>query len=130
MKEALVADACSHECMRLKGNSGGCCTVSDRDYIMGPLLEKDARLLAQTLGLSFDDAFISYAEGSKMFPNKSHWQNPKNFPALRVLDTAEYPCKFYAQDKRECKIHSVRPTMCRDFYCDYLKKRIAEDGHT
>jgi len=118
---------CQKKCLGWEGNHGGCCTVHDRDYIIGPINDSHdflARLKNKYPGIELEwkDVFITYEEGSKMFPEKPTWQDPKNFPCLRLdVNIPLMPCMFYNLVMKCCTVYDIRPTTCRTFLCEYLK---------
>jgi Fe-S-cluster containining protein len=116
--------------MGYRGNSGGCCTLDDRDFILGPVGDPDAflvdlgRLLCREV--SREEVFIDFEEGRALFPERSEWREPANYPALRVLpDVARIPCRFYESSTGACTVYDIRPAMCRNYLCDHLKDVIS-----
>ena len=76
------------QCQGLKGNNGDCCHIRDKNWIIGKVKD-DKELLERVQkeydkNLTWNDLFIDYDEGSKMFPDKSDWQNKDLYPAMRV----------------------------------------------
>ena len=119
---------CSTKCFGIDNYHGSCCSLEDRDYIIGPHYDSKEFIerLSERFGreIKHQDVFIGYTEGSKMFPNKSTWQNPENFPALRVdLNNPRLPCTFYNTKVKACTVHSIRPNTCINYECDYLKEQ-------
>ena len=118
---------CQKKCMGFDGNHGGCCTIDNRDLILGPIPDSHetlARVQQQFPGIkvTWDDLFISYEEGHKLFPDKSTWQNPTAYPCMRVRPKDEMiPCVFYNMQLRCCQIYNSRSVICKNFKCDYLK---------
>jgi Fe-S-cluster containining protein len=126
----VIAYTCSHNCMGVRGNAGGCCTLDDRDYIPGPVRDADAFLvnLGQLLGRKVprSEAFIDFDEGRTLFPERPSWQEPANYPALRVRPDVEWiPCRFYDKTTLACTVYDIRPAICRDFLCNHLKDVIS-----
>ena len=119
---------CQKKCLGWEGNHGGCCTVHDRNFIIGPIHDSNeflARLKDKFQGIEikWDDIFINYEEGHKMHPEKATWQDPKNYPCLRLNKASHLlPCIFYNSALKCCSIYEIRPTTCRNFTCDYLRK--------
>jgi Fe-S-cluster containining protein len=115
---------CSDKCWGIEGYDGSCCTVEDRDWIMGAnddaheFIEKLSKKLAEKV--NYDDIFIEYEEGKKLFPNKPSWQLESSYPAFRVkLDHKKLPCIFYDTNEKQCTVYDVRPETCRNFQCNY-----------
>lgn len=117
---------CSTKCFGINGYHGSCCNLEDRDWIIGPHYDTDEFI--QRLSLRFgqeitkEDIFIEYEEGSKLFPNRSVWQNPESYPALRVdFFNPKLPCIFYNSKVKSCTVYDIRPKTCQVYECDYLK---------
>lgn len=130
MRAQLIRNSCSQNCMGFRGNIGGCCTLDDRDFIPGPLRDADAflkdlgRLLCREV--SREEVLVDFEEGRNLFPERSSWQDPGNYPALRVRpDVARIPCRFYEPSTRACTVYDIRPAMCRNFLCDHLNDVIS-----
>lgn len=116
---------CSNKCLGFDNNHGGCCTVADRNFIIGPHSDPERFIsdLSDKFGrkINYDDVFINHQEGSKLFPDKATWQQPQNYPALRVdTNNSIRPCIFYNMNLRACMVYEMRPTTCQLFECQYL----------
>ena len=116
---------CSNKCYGVEGYHGSCCSIEERNYIIGPHhdTEEFVKNLSEKLGreVNEDDVFIKFEEGSRMFPNKLAWQNPDSYPAFRVdFYNPKLPCIFYNTKLKFCTIYDVRPKTCRDYECEYL----------
>jgi Fe-S-cluster containining protein len=124
---ALVVEyQCSHKCMGHAGNKGGCCTLDQRDFIIGPIRDADDFLarLSKHLGrpVARAEALIEYDEGAELFPELATWRDPANFPALRILaDEPRKPCRYYDVSHGMCTIYPVRPETCGKYECAWLK---------
>lgn len=122
---------CSFKCWGIDNYDGSCCTLENRDWIMGPALDWEIFLesLSSKIGRSIDfsEIFYTHDEGSKLFPDRPVWQNPNNFPAFKVdLNSPRKPCIFYNQSIRSCMVYEIRPETCRGYSCDYLKSNQEE----
>src|SRR5688572_8089323 len=77
--DSLIEYTCGQRCMGQPGNRGGCCTLGDRDFIIGPMPDVDEFLarLAAKLGrpVAWAEVFIDYEEGRALFPGRSCWQD-------------------------------------------------------
>ncbi len=117
---------CSKVCYGVRTQAGICCTIGKRDYIIGPITDTERFLedLSKKLGyeVDFRDVFIEYEEGSKMFPDKDTWQEKNNYPCMRVVPDEQrgFPCQLLSADMK-CTVHSIKPEVCREYLCDYLK---------
>ena len=117
------------QCQGLKGNNGDCCHIRDKDWIIGKVKD-DKELLARVQkehdkNLTWNDLFIDYEEGSKMFPDKHDWQNKDLYPAMRVSPELEgSPCVFFDNG---CKIHEIKSDVCKEYKCEWLVNREVKD---
>lgn len=123
----ITAYTCGHKCMGHPGNTGACCKVADRDWIIGPISEPDIAdflkdAAAHGLILTRQQFVIDFEEGRAMFPERSTWQNPTNYPALRIIKDGKLnACQFY---KNGCSIQEFKSALCRSYRCDWLKKAL------
>jgi len=119
---------CSNKCWGDEGHHGSCCKLEDRDFIIGPHHDsnKFIKRLSERFGreIKYEDVFIEYDEGKEQFPNKSVWQSPSNYPALRVnKNDSTLPCIFYNVAMRACSVYSIRPQVCGEYECEYLTNK-------
>lgn len=124
-----IASICSTFCFGREGYHGSCCSVEERDFIIGPMPDSHDFLkrLVSHIGrsITWDQVFITYDEGKNLFPDKESWQDPANYPALRIdLNSKIKPCLFYNESMRFCSIHKIRPDACAEYFCDYLAKEM------
>ena len=120
---------CMEQCQGLKGNNGECCHIRDKNWIIGKVKD-DKELLERVQkeydeNLTWNDLFIDYEEGSKMFPDKPDWQNKDLYPAMRVRPELEgSPCVFFDNG---CKIHEIKSDVCKEYKCQWLVNREMKD---
>jgi len=120
---------CMEQCQGVKGNNGDCCYIRDKDWIIGPVKD-DKELLTRVQkehdkNLTWNDLFIDYAEGKKMFSDKPLWQNKESYPAMRVNPELEgSPCVFFDNG---CKIHEIKSDVCKNYKCQWLWSREVKD---
>jgi Fe-S-cluster containining protein len=117
-------NVCSNKCWGIEGYDGSCCTVEDRDWIIGAHYDADEFIekLSEKLGekVNYNDIFIEYEEGKNLFPNKLTWQSESNYPAFRVkLDHKKLPCIFYDTEQKQCTVYDIRPETCSLYECNY-----------
>jgi Fe-S-cluster containining protein len=117
---------CSNHCWGIEGYDGSCCSIEDRNYIIGPHHDtKDfIKRLSNKVGreIKEDDVFYTYETGRHTFPNKSEWQNPNNYPALKIdLNNTKSPCIFYNTVLKACTVYEIRPKTCAEYECEYLR---------
>jgi len=130
-----ICEICSSRCFGIDGYDGSCCSLEGRDYIMGPIKDADEFIqrLNDKMGRKFqrEDALVDFEEGRRLFPEKSVWQNPGNFPAMRIdTSKAKLPCVFYNTHAKFCSVHDVRPQTCQIYFCGYLKDEIGMEKNT
>ena len=119
---------CQNKCYGISDYGGACCMISTRDCIIGPISDTEetlerVRKLFPGVEMDWDDLFISFDEGSKMFPEKENWQNPENYPCMRVnTNSINKPCIFFNEFLRCCQIYDARPQTCSSYKCDYLRQ--------
>ena len=119
---------CSNKCLGFEGNHGGCCSIGDRDFIIGPHPDSHefVERLSEKLGreIKYEEVFYEYEEGKKLFPDRPTWQNETHYPALKVdFFNPRVPCIFYNTRMKACMVYEIRPETCRNFECDYLIKQ-------
>ena len=125
--ELVAVHTCTRNCFGMEGYAASCCTLENRDWIQGPV--PDAMTFVERLSVRFgrevpySEVFVDYEEGRTLFPERSEWQVPTNYPALRpVMDAEErFPCQFLSE-AGACTVYEDRPAMCRDYRCDHLAK--------
>lgn len=124
--DIVVAHTCTRNCLGIDGNSAGCCTMGPRDYIIGPIHDAKDFLKRYQKNVksdaTFEEVFIEYEEGSKLFADREMWQNSDNFPALRVnTDALDNPCMFLDDDNL-CSVHAIRSKTCSVYSCNYVQE--------
>lgn len=122
-----MMDICSFKCCGVDNYHGSCCSVENRDWIIGPIDDSNEFLerVRQRFGIhiQYDDIFMDYHEGKKLFPERSNYQRLASYPALRVnMDSPMKPCIFYNSTIRKCMVYDIRPNTCRNYQCDFLKE--------
>jgi len=116
------SDICSNNCLGKQNNHGGCCNVTDSDFVLGKVTDTSEFLERLNNGLKYEDVFMDYEEGSKLFPDKKQFQNPSTYPVLRVdMNSERKFCMFYDQENKSCGVYDIRPKMCQDYFCKHLK---------
>lgn len=122
-----TCEICSVKCFGVDDYHGSCCSIENRTWILGGV--GDHKDFLQRLRTKFgshiqhSDVFVEYEEGKNLFPGNVCWENPDLYPALRVNMNSEMKeCIFYNKNVRKCMVYDIRPQMCKDFYCEYLKE--------
>ena len=128
IRERLISYTCQRNCCGIAEQSGICCTLGEKDWILGPIEDTEAVLerLEKRYGrpVSFAEVFIEYEEGRLLFPDKSSWQNAAHYPAMRVVADAKalYSCAFLKNGM--CSIHEIKPKLCASFVCEYVQELV------
>lgn len=124
-----TTEICSKKCYGHDHYHGSCCKIENRDWIIGPVT--DAHEMLEKLqkhykkDIDFADVFIDYEEGSRLFPERMNWQNPDAYPAMRInLNSKNLDCVFYNNTLKGCSVYKIRPEVCRNYQCDYLKNEL------
>lgn len=123
--DKLLSHICLSECPY-----GNCCSSNNGNFILGRVQPDDVsqflKLLSDKFGktVTFDEVFLTYDEGKEIFKESDCWQNPHNYPALRIqTELYKQPCVFYNTALKACSVYDIRPKMCRSYGCDYFKER-------
>lgn len=126
------SEVCSHKCFGVDNYHGGCCTIENRDFIIGPI--RDAERFANDLSIklnrpiSVGEVTIDYIEGRQLFPDKSVWQNPGSYPAMRInTKSLTKECIFYNNHMKACMVYEIRPETCQTFKCEYLQNHVQSE---
>ena len=117
---------CSNKCWGVDNYHGSCCSIENRDYIIGPHRDTEdflSRLESKFCRkITYSEVFIDYEEGKNLFPEKTTWQNPNSYPCLRInFDSPNKSCIFYNNFIRSCSIYDIRPEVCEMYECDFLR---------
>lgn len=127
--ETVTLHTCLRNCFGQTGKAGSCCTIGTRDYIIGPIHDADNLLqrLSDLWGrhVPYEEVFIDYEEGHRLFPDKPCWQQKVCYPAIRPRpDKEATPCMFLGDDNL-CTIHDIRSDTCRKYHCTHLEGILA-----
>jgi len=119
---------CQKKCFGEDNYDGSCCCVEQRNYIMGPIpdsyevLEK-VKKKYPGVSIEWSDIFMTFEEGSKLFPDKETWQNKSSYPCMRVNpNSSRNSCVFYNDIVGFCQIYDERSTTCSNYKCDFLRE--------
>lgn len=120
-----TSEICSNKCFGIDNYDGSCCSIEDRDFIIGPHNDCDDFInkLTKKFNRKIDknSVFIYYEEGKQLFPNKINWQNINNYPAFRIdINSSKKNCIFYNTHIKSCSIYDIRPSTCKNYKCNYL----------
>ncbi len=130
LADIVILHSCTRNCMGVENNAVGCCTLYDRDYIIGPIPDSNKLLerYRETVNpeATHEELFVDFEEGKTLFPERESWQTPKNFPAIRVdMESTSHRCQYLGDDNL-CTIHEIRSETCRKFSCGHVKDLLAQ----
>ena len=122
--DALVTHTCLKNCFGAQGMAVSCCTMTDRNYAIGPIVDPDAFLarLSEREGREVprEEVFIDYEEGRALFADRPTWQKESSYPAMRPdMADPSLGCRFLGDDNL-CTVHDIRPKTCAQYYCSHL----------
>lgn len=128
-------ETCLGNCCGVAGLKSACCSLDteDLEHILGPIPEdwiKEAiRYMAKKTGLKYTrhDFVIDFEEGKrvgqKFFNNHPVFLSKDSYPMLRIkVNGIRFSCNFLNVQTGMCTIYPIRPEMCKDYYCQYIKK--------
>lgn len=126
---------CIGNCCNVSGLKSACCSLDteDLEHILGPVPEewiKDAiKYMNKKTGFKYTrhDFVIDFEEGKligqKFFNNHEVFMSKESYPMLRIkANGIRFSCNFLNVQTGLCTIYPIRPEMCRNYYCQYLKK--------
>ena len=129
-----LENVCQKRCLGYEGMHGNCCTLTNRNWIIGPVADHEKFLVALRAAypgveIAWEDVFIGFEEGSRLFPERPVWQDPVNYPAFRPnFAEKELPCVFYNSSIKACGVYEIRPWLCGHFKCEYLADYIKKNA--
>lgn len=124
---------CSFKCWGRDNHHASCCSLEDRNYILGPIADYEKFLLnlSKKIGrrVDFHEVFYNFETGSKAFPDKPVWQVEQSYPAFKVdFSKNEKYCINYNPHIRSCTVYDIRPETCQNYFCDYLERELLMNG--
>lgn len=129
------AHICQSRCYGIEGYDGSCCTLEQRDYIIGPIPDSEEVLKRvqesmPNVKIKWDDLFINYEEGKKLFPERPMWQKKNCYPAMRINPNSKRnSCVCYNDHIGFCQIYEQRSVTCAKFFCKYLQELFDEKSN-
>lgn len=133
--DEVAMDTCLSNCCGVSGLKSGCCNLDpdDLEHILGPVKEdwikEVMRFFTKKTGLKYTrhDFVIDFEEGKKIGDKffKSHevFMSEASYPMLRFkVNGLRFSCNFLNVQTGMCTIYPIRPDMCKNYYCQYLKK--------
>jgi Fe-S-cluster containining protein len=130
----VAAKTCLGNCCGYEGLSAGCCQLDleDLEHVLGSVDEEDIKKLLSHLkktqpGIKREDIVIDKEEGillgRQFFNDHPVFQHEDSYPMLRLqVFGSRFVCKFLSTKTFMCTVYNHRPQMCKDYYCEFLKK--------
>lgn len=131
--DSVAKETCLSRCSGVDGLKAGCCKLdpNDLEHVLGPLPEEYIQKLIkwfQKKGINFkrQDLVIDFEEGQiigrNFFNGHPVFEEPKTYPIFRFdVDGPRFSCKFLNNQSGMCSIYEMRPDMCRNYLCNYVK---------
>jgi Fe-S-cluster containining protein len=125
--------ACLGNCCGIKGLKAGCCHLdsSDLEHVLGPVSESWIKetlkwFSSKKMYLKREDLVIDFSEGKVIgetfFGGHKVFQSKDSYPILRFqVSGPRFVCKFLNPENGRCSIYRIRPEMCKNYYCEYIK---------
>lgn len=129
----VAVKTCLSNCCGYEGLKSACCTLDpwDLEHILGPIDEKwIVKILSffrkKGMFLTRSDIVIDYEEGRVIgrthFNGHAIFEQKTSYPMLRIqVNGPRWVCKFLNPHNGKCNIYESRPSMCRDYLCQYVK---------
>lgn len=129
----VAKSTCLSKCCGIPGLKSACCRMdpNDLEHVLGPL---DETWISQTIKwfkkkgihVTRHDIVIDFEEGQiigrNLFNGHPIFEDPKSYPIFRFqVDGPRFACKFLNNQTGMCNIYEVRPDMCRDYLCNFVK---------
>jgi Fe-S-cluster containining protein len=136
LTDELATKTCLENCCGINGLKSGCCTMDPDhlEHLLGPINGDDEKWLediikhfrARGLTISRSDVVIDYEEGveigKSLFNDNPAFRDKSSYPILRMQVYGQrYVCKFLNPNSGKCSIYKMRPIMCRNYTCQYIK---------
>lgn len=128
-------ETCVGNCCGVEGLKSACCSLDteDLEHILGPIpedwIKETVKFLNKKTGFKYTrhDLVIDHEEGKligeKFFNNHRAFQSKESYPMLRIkANGIRFSCNFMNVQTGLCTIYPVRPEMCKNYYCQYVRK--------
>ncbi len=137
--DKVAYEVCLGSCCGVEGLKAGCCFIDldDPEHVLGPLVTKDGKedpwimdtvrkLSRNGQNITRADIVIDYEEGKiigeKFFNGHPVFASKTSYPMMRFqVIGPRFACKFLNPVTKKCTIYTIRPDMCRNYLCNYVK---------
>lgn len=129
----VAEKTCLEKCCGHDGLKSACCTLDpeDLEHVLGPVDEESIKkILAHFKQMHYSivrsDVVIEYEEGvaigNRLFNGHPAFMSEKSYPMLRFqVNGPRFTCKFLNMTSGKCSIYKIRPEMCENYLCEYIK---------
>jgi len=133
LTDELAQETCGSNCCGYEGLAAACCQLNPEnlEHVLGAITKEDISRILKQLKKSIpsiekSDIVIEKEEGmliGRTFFNGHDIFNQENsYPMLRFqIYQNRFVCKFLNPKTKQCSIYSVRPEMCKNYFCRYVK---------
>lgn len=133
LTDEVATKTCLENCCGHEGLRSACCTLDpeDLEHVLGPVDEESIKkILAHFKEIKYhvtrEDIVIDYDEGitigNRLFNGHPAFMNKTSYPMLRLqVNGPRFTCKFLNVKNGKCTIYKVRPEMCSNYLCEYIK---------
>lgn len=130
----VAMETCMSNCCGIPGVKNVCCQLDpdDLEHVLGPLDEKWIKktikwFKKRDLNVTREDIVIDEEEGrligESFFGGHDVFKSSESYPFMRIqVHGPRFACKFLNVKNGLCTIYEIRPDMCRDYLCQFVKK--------
>ena len=130
----VAIKTCLENCCGVEGLKSACCILDtvDLEHVLGPVDEKWIKKIIKYFkskgfkNITRHDVVIDYEEGKiigdTFFNGNKIFHERTSYPILRIQAVGpRFACKFLNYRTGKCIIYHIRPDMCKNYYCQYVK---------
>jgi Fe-S-cluster containining protein len=134
LTDEVAAKECMSNCCGYEGLAAGCCQLDPEnlEHVLGAVTKEDISRILRKLkkvmpGIERSDIVIDKEEGMLIgrtfFNGHDVFNQDTSYPMLRFQAYENrFICKFLNPKTKRCGIYEFRPDMCKNFFCQYIKK--------
>jgi Fe-S-cluster containining protein len=134
LTDEIAEKTCTQNCCGYEDLAAGCCQIDPEnlEHVLGKVNKEDiSRILKHfrkiNPSIERSDIVIDKEEGMRIgnvfFGGHEAFKSENSYPMLRLqIYENRFICKFLNPKTKRCGIYEVRPEMCKNYYCVYLKK--------
>lgn len=134
LTDEVAEKTCTQNCCGYEGLAAGCCQIDPEslEHVLGAVDKEDISKILKHFrktnpSIERSDIVIDQEEGTRIgntfFNGHEAFKSEKSYPMLRFqVYENRFICKFLNPKTKRCGIYQVRPKMCQNYWCSYLKK--------